>query len=131
MSLPSGKSLDFGVDQKFSMSGLVRTVLALLMALTLNASMALAASAHAPAHHAQAAVSEPCGHHEHETMSAGQDQASGPDSCIQQACPSCLGLPLTIVSTGEVEAHMAPEPLPAAQGSAAWRSSLLRPPIHI
>ena len=113
------------------MSGLVRTVLALLMALTLNASMTLAASSHEPSHHSQVTTLEPCEHHGHEGKVAGQDQAQTPHGCMQQACPACLGLPLTLMQAARLNDQLVLDPLPAAHDSAGWRSGLLRPPIHI
>ena len=115
------------------MNPMMRIVLTVLMALTLNASMVSAATTQtqSPGHHSETVTVRHCDHHGHHMQMSDHAHAANIDDCQQQVCPSCTGLPLLVpVLLHQAETH-AVEPIALRYWSPSWRPPLFRPPIHI
>ncbi|MBB4054058.1 hypothetical protein GGR20_003734 [Devosia subaequoris] len=109
---------------------IVRILLTLLMALTLNASMVFAATTHSPFHRT-AVSAQPCDHHGHGPEKASHANVVNGEDCTQQVCPSCTGLLLSAPVMPDSTLHFGAEPFTLDSWSASWRPLLFRPPIHI
>ncbi|WP_338723678.1 hypothetical protein [Devosia sp. XK-2] len=113
------------------MNAMVRIVLTVLMALTLNASMVFAATTQSPGHHTEAVTVRHCDHHGHRMQMSDHAHAANLDDCQRQVCPSCTGLPpLLPVLLHQAETN-AVEPFALRYWSPSWRPPLFRPPIQI
>ena len=110
---------------------IVRILLTLLMALTLNASMVFAATTHSPVHHKETIASQPCDHHGHSFEKSGHGNVPDRDDCPQQLCPSCTGLLLSAPVMPDSTLHFEAEPFTLDSWSSPWRPLLFRPPIQI
>jgi len=114
-----------------NMKLIARTLLTLLMALTLNASMVLAPTAHSSGHYTDTVAADPCDHHGHGSRQSGHGNVPTIDHCSQNICPSCTGLPLTTpVTLGNASPHLVPA-LRLSHWPPSWRPRLFRPPIHV
>lgn len=112
------------------MNPIVRTLLTLLMALTLNASMALAATAALPVQHMQTQAAGLCGHHAHQSEMPGDNNQPGSNDCAQRICTACTGLPLTSPATLDLAVQHQVEPLRLVHWTASSQPPLFRPPIQ-
>ena len=110
---------------------IVRTLLTMLMALTLNASMVLASTTHSPDHHTETIAPQPCDHHGHSFEKPGHGNVPDSDDCPRELCPSCTGLLLLAPVMLDPTPHFEAEPFMLDSWAASWRPLLFRPPIHI